>query len=90
VSRQQDTKRLSLIGPTPTLELLETHGEELSMEDLEERAEQLSREDTEESEADPAMSVRTLTVKSMQEAIALIATPPPPNVPTKKQGEISK
>jgi hypothetical protein len=53
-------------------ELLENNGEELPTEDLEERAEQLSKDDTEESEADSAMSVRTLTVKSMQEAIALI------------------
>jgi hypothetical protein len=46
--------------------------QQLSTEDVEERAEQLSKEDTEESDADPAVPVRTLTVKSMQETIALI------------------
>ena len=53
-------------------ELLERHCEELSTEDFEELAEQLSKGDTEESEADSAMPVRTLTVNSMQEVIALI------------------
>jgi hypothetical protein len=48
-------------------ELLESHGEELSMEDLEELSEQLSKENTEESEADSAMPARALTVKSMKE-----------------------
>ena len=45
-------------------ELLESHGEELSMEYLEQLAEQLSKEDTEEVKL-TAMPVRTLTVKSM-------------------------
>jgi hypothetical protein len=51
-------------------ELLESHGEELSTQYLEELAEKLSKEDTEESESDSAMPVRTLTLKSMQQAIA--------------------
>ena len=45
---------------------------EIGLDDVEELAEQLSKEDTEESEAESAMPVRTLTVKLMQEAIALI------------------
>jgi hypothetical protein len=44
----------------------------VSTEDLEESAEQLSKGDTEEGEAVSTMPVRTLTVKSTQEAIALI------------------
>lgn len=45
-------------------ELFKSHGKMLSVEDSEEVAEQLSKQYTDESEADSALWVRTLAVKS--------------------------
>jgi hypothetical protein len=53
-------------------ELIDSHGEEISMDDLEGLAEQVSKEYTEDKEANSAMQIRKLTVRPVQEATALI------------------